>query len=147
MKNLFLLVIIVLVGMSCTPLRYEFYNPKMSTTDDYTTFVVVNNCVDGQEIISDNQQRQVSVAFSSRLFEKGLKPEENVIADLIISYYVKANVYEVEEICFDQYDDYILGPLCKAKVTTYKVNTLVVDFFDSARNTVVFHSAIEGLDF
>ena len=147
MKNLITLVAILLIGVSCRPLQYQFYNPKLSTTDDYRTFVVVNNCEEGQEVISNNQQRQVSVAFSSRFFEKGLRPEENVIADLIVSYYVKANTYEVEEVCFDNYEDYLLGPLCKAKVTTYEINALVIDFFDTERNSVVFHSAIEGLDF
>jgi len=147
MRNLYLLVAIALIGMSCRPLQYSFYNPKKSTTEDYRTFVVVNNCEEGQEIISNNQQRQVSVAFSSRFFKKGLRPEENEIADLIVSYYVKTNKYEVEELCFDNYEDYLLGPLCKAKVTTYEINALVIDFFDTERNSVVFHSAIEGLEF
>lgn len=147
MKNLLILITILLAGVSCRPLQYQFYNPKLSTTDDYRTFVVVNNCEEGQEIISDNQQRQVAVAFASRFYEKGLKPEENQIADLIVSYYVKSNTYEVEEVCFDNYEDYLLGPLCKAKVTTYQINALVIDFFDTERNSIVFHSAIEGLDF
>ena len=147
MKNILLLAALLMASASCTPLKYQFYNPKLSNTESYRTFIVVNNCEEGQEIISENQQRQVSVAFSSRLFEKGLKPEENQIADLIISYYVKTNYYEVEEICFDNYDDYLLGPLCKAKVITYKINTLVIDLFDTEKNSIVFHSAVEGLDF
>lgn len=147
MKHLLLTIVVIFVGTSCSTLQYQFYNPKVSNTENYNTFVVVNNCEEGQEIISENQQLQVSEAFSSHFMEKGLKGEGNQIADLIVSYYVKTNVYEVEEVCFDNYDDYLLGPLCKAKVITYNINTLVIDFFDTERNSIVFHGAIEGLKF
>jgi len=147
MKNIIMLMVLFVAIASCSPLKYELYNPNTSTTENYRTFVVLNNCEEGQDIITQNQQDQVDVAFSNKLKAKGLSPEKHQIADLIVSYYVKTNFYEVEDICFDDYEDYLLGPICRAKVRTYKVNALVIDFFDTELNAIVFHGAVEGLDY
>ncbi len=97
MKYIGIILVVVLFGSSCSMLQYQYYNPKISTTDQYNTFVVLNKCEAYQKIISSNQQGQVKAAFSSTLLEKGLQTEKDQIADLVISFYVTTNYYEGED--------------------------------------------------
>ncbi|NND80393.1 MAG: hypothetical protein HKN53_10880, partial [Maribacter sp.] len=72
MKNYFFFLIVILFTSSCASLQYKFYNPKVGNTSEYDSFVVLNNCEEGQDIITEAEQDMVIRTFSNQLKAKGV---------------------------------------------------------------------------
>ncbi|MBT8219764.1 MAG: DUF4136 domain-containing protein [Bacteroidia bacterium] len=146
-NNLITLFVFLLFAVGCSPLRYIIVNDIPFEPGSYETFVVLNKCEDGISDMSESQQDIFENVMAGQLARNGMKPEGDRIADLSINFYVKTEILETEELCYDDYEDYVLGGFCKAKVLTYEMNTLVVDFFDTKKSAVVWHGAVEGVSF
>lgn len=138
-----LLVLLLAIGFSsCSKVIY--ISDPLENTDFsvYQTYGTEEHCDEG--ISSLNAQR-IKNAVEVNLRKNGYTVSNN--PDLLVKYFVKNTTKKIVEECSDYYDRWTGGETCRERVVNYEEGSIVIDFIDTHKNTIIWHGAAKGPSF
>lgn len=142
MKNIILLILLGVGISSCSKVIYV--SDPLENTDFtiYNTYGTEEHC---DESISSINMQRIKNSVEVNLRKNGYVVSGN--PDILVKYFVKDKTKKIIEECSDYYDRWTGGETCRERVVNYEEGSIVIDFIDTNKNTIIWHGAAKGPSF
>lgn len=145
MKYLIHIIGMLIIWSSCASSNNTYYLDSRVDRYHFGSFVVLNKCAEYDYLLDPSTHNWLTNTLSSQLIQMGFEKEQDSIADLEVSYYLKVDTQYTQAACDPNYDDVLGGIICKARIQKYPVNTLILEFKDNHSNTIILQYAAKGI--